>query len=73
MEPANGEPCVLAVKADVGSLLAKLAVEFTLIRAGHPLTVVLMHHLATNLLRTDLGFGFCVVNPSAMRSARTTC
>ena len=56
LEPANGEPCVLALKVVVGSLLAKLAVEFTLIRAGHPLPVVLMHRLATNLT----GLLFCV-------------
>ena len=66
MEPANGEPCVLAVKAEVDSLLAKLAVEFTLICAGHPLSVVLMHRLATNLTGTLFGFSFGLVDPFAV-------
>jgi hypothetical protein len=69
LEPANGEPCVLAVKADVGSLLAKLAVEFTLIRAGHPLPVVLMHRLATNLTGTLFRVSFGLVDAFAMTMA----
>ena len=69
MEPANGEPCVLAVKAEVDSLLAKLAVEFTLIRTGHPISVVLMHRLATNLTGTLFGFSFGLVDPFAVSQA----
>ena len=69
LEPANGEPCVLAVKEDVGSLLAKLAVQFTLVLAGHPLSVVLMHRLATNLTGTLLRVSFGLVNAFAVRMA----
>ena len=69
MEPANGEPCVLAVKAVVGSLLAKLAVEFTLICAGHPLSVFLMHRLATNLTGTLLRVSFGLVDAFAVSMA----
>ena len=49
---------MLAVKAKVGSLLAKLAMEFTLVCAGHPLSVVLMHRIATNLTGTLLRVSF---------------
>ena len=69
LEPANGEPCVLAVKAEVDSLLAKLAVEFTLIRAGHPFSVVLVHRLATKLTGTLLCFSFGLVDPFAVTMA----
>ena len=69
LEPAHGEPCVLAVKEDVGSLLAKLAVQFTLVLAGHPLSVVLMHRLATNLTGTLLRVSFGLVNAFAVRMA----
>ena len=69
MEPANGELCVLAVKAAVGSLLAKLAVEFTLICAGHPLSVVLMHRIATNLTGTLLRVSFGLVDAFAVSMA----
>ena len=69
MEPANGEPCVLAVKADVGSLLAQLAMEFTLVRAGHPLSIVLMHSLATNLTGTLLRVSFGLVDAFAVSMA----
>ena len=69
MEPANGELCVLALKVVVGSLLAKLAVEFTLICAGHPLSVVLMHRLATNLTGTLFGFSFGLVDAFAVSQA----
>ena len=55
------------MKADVGSLLAKLAMEFTLICAGHPLSVVLMHRLATNLTGRYL---FAVVTGSGVVMAR---
>ena len=60
---------MLAVKADVGSLLAKLAVEFTLVRAGHPLSIVLMHRLATNLTGTLFGFSFGLVDAFAVPQA----
>ena len=60
---------MLAVKADVGSLLAKLAVEFTLICAGHPLSVVLMHRIATNLTGTLLRFSFGWVDAFAVSMA----
>ena len=60
---------MLAVKADVGSLLAKLAMEFTLVRAGHPLSIVLMHSLATNLTGTLLRVGFGLVNAFTVRMA----
>ena len=69
MEPANGEPCVLAVKADVGSLLAKLAVEFTLICAWHPLSVVLMHRRTTDLTGTLFCVSFGLVNAFAVSMA----
>ena len=69
MEPANGELCVLAVKAVVGSLLAKLAVEFTLICAGHPLSVVLMQRIATNLTGTLLRVSFGLVDAFAVSMA----
>jgi hypothetical protein len=69
LEPANGEPCVLAVKADVGSLLAKLTMELTLICAGHPLSVVLMYRLATNFTGTLLRVSFGLVDAFAVRMA----
>ena len=69
LEPAHGELCVLAVKADVGSLLAKLAVEFTLICAGHPLFVVLMHRRTTNLTGTLLRVSFGWVDAFAVSMA----
>ena len=58
---------MLAVRVEVGSLLAKLAVEFTLIRAGHPLSVVLMHRLVTNLTGRCL---FAVVTGSGVVMVR---
>ena len=69
MEPANGELCVLAVKANFGSLLAKLAMEFTLICAGHPLSVVLMQRIATNLTGTLLRVSFGLVDAFAVSMA----
>ena len=69
LEPANGEPCVLAVKEDVGSLLAKLAVQFTLVLAGHPFSVVLVNRLATKLSGTLLRVSFGLVNAFAVRMA----
>ena len=57
------------MKADVGSLLAKLAVEFTLICAGHPLSVVLMHRIATNLTGTLLRVSFGRVDAFAVSMA----
>lgn len=69
MEPANGEPCVLAVKANFGSLLANLAMEFTLICAGHPLSVVLMHRRTTNFTCTLLRIIFGLVDAFAVSMA----
>ena len=57
------------MKAVVGSLLAKLAVEFTLICAGHPLSVVLMHRIATNLTGTLLRVSFGLVDAFAVSMA----
>ena len=69
LEPANGEPCVLAMKEDVGSLLAKLAVQFTLVLAGHPFSVVLVNRLATKLSGTLLRVSFGLVNAFPVRMA----
>ena len=69
MEPTNGEPCVLALNVVVGSLLAKLPVECLLIRAGHPLPVVLMQRLAANLTGTFLGVSLRLVEAFAVAQA----
>nr|WP_232199056.1 hypothetical protein [Synechococcus sp. WH 7805] len=54
------------MSAVVGSLLTKLTVEFLLIRARHPLPVVLMHRHATNLAGTLLRVSFGLVDAFAM-------
>ena len=68
---------MLALKVVVGSLLAKLAVEFTLIRAGHPLPVVLMNRLATKLTGTLFCVSFGLVDafavPQAGRRINSKC
>ena len=69
LAPASGESCVLALKVVVGSLLAQLEVEFTLIRAGHPLPVVLMHRLATKVNGTLLGVSLRLVDAFAVPKA----
>ena len=47
----------------------ELTMEFTLVRTGHPLSIVLMHSLATNLTGTLLRVGFGLVNAFTVRMA----
>ena len=46
--------------------------EFTLIGAGHPASVVLMHSVAADLSGTLLSFGFRCVQPLAVSQCRTS-
>jgi len=71
--PANGEASVHSLQPGVVSLLAKLLVEFPLIRARHPLSVILMNGRATDFLRTDCGITLSGINPSAMSTHGNTC
>ena len=71
--PASDETYVNSFQPGVLSLLAKLPVELSLIRAGHPLPIVLMNGNATDFLCTNFGIGLRDINPSAMSTNRNTC